>query len=447
MAQPGTNREVISVDPPNARVKTYGGEITIPIMSLSKMELCKACSIQFPKDEYPGRTWPWYSMPDMQDALLTNTCPDPKGRDDIQLRDPNAPATEKQQAFIRSLARKAGINANAVTTMGEASAEIKRLQDFINAPRPKQLQGNIPQPTPIAISQIETPNVDLSEVNERIAKVEAKVGAVATLINDMRPQIHEIHVPDREVIKLEGRQHAVFERYLEMLGAGLNVYLIGPPATGKSFMMEQAAKALSLPFFPISVSPDMDSTEFFGYRDGNGAFHDTGYSKAFRDGGFCGIDEMDHAHGGIATKLNNSIANGVVEFGGETIYRHKDNVVGASANTLGRGATKAFINANELSPATRNRFTFLYVDYDEVLETEIAMAVYNHEDTDAWLRIVRTYRRNAFEANFSKVYFTPRDSDKGARLLKVGWSIADVHDVVIKAQLTTDEIAKLGYGA
>ena len=421
-----------------------GTEYDVAPYELSQMELTKACKQLFPSNQYPGRTWPWYKTAEMVYALESGTCPAPRNQ---QMRDPSKPATDAQRNYIRGLAKKAEVEANPVSTMGEAHAEIERLKGLLGEEsEPSESETPTPRVDPLPAPSYPTDRYDHSKLERDIESALTRITALTHVISDMRPQVHEIHVPDKPKVEIEGRQHPMFSELLEMIGAGVNVYLIGPPGTGKSFMVESGAKAMGIPFSYDACAPDMDSTALFGYRDGSGTYHKTTYFRAYTDGGWHNLDEGDKLNGAIATGLNNGIANGSSSFGGSMFKRHADNIITICANTYGTGGTKAHIHSLPLDPATLNRFTYLFIDYDEALENEITYAIYDGPETETWLRMVRTYRRNAQSENFTKLPFTYRNSMDGAKLLRIGWDIDRVRSRRLDAGLSTDEVSKLSAG-
>jgi hypothetical protein len=457
MPEPGTNREIrhsVLNDQWEYRNGPNHEWRGLEIQAMSKMELCKACGIKFPKADYPGRVWPHYTTQEMVTALTTGVCPEPK---QLKIKDEDAPATDKQKQYIRKLNAQVPfpdrMTIPSDMTMGQASETIQRLQDRLAKNKVPEIE---PIPNPIPSWTKPVPLESDPELERRVASVEKavlsndadishlneKVSAVASLINDLRPQVTEIHIPAHEPVRIEGRQHKQFDKLVRLLGEGLNVFLVGPPGTGKSHMCEQAAIALGLNFGSEPCDPSMSPTALFGYRDANGNLNRTPYMDSFDHGGVFLLDEMDKCHPGVLSKINGGIANKVSGFPDGMHRAHADWRVVAAANTWGNGAIKGHESAMSLDKATKNRFVKLFVGYDEVLELELALAQYNDPKVHDWVMIVRKYRKAAMELGIIE-YFTPRNSIDGARMLRAGFTMDEVKEMSIVADLSTESARKL----
>jgi hypothetical protein len=122
---------------------------------------------------------------------------------------------------------------------------------------------------------------------------------------------------------------------------------------------------------------------------------------------------------------------------------HKDARYICNGNTWGKeGPVKGHESAMKLDGATRNRFVKIWIDYDESLETELALAQYDHADTHKWLALVRKYRQANKDLGMNE-YFTPRNSIDGARMLRIGFSLAEVTEMSLTADLSPESARKL----
>lgn len=184
---------------------------------------------------------------------------------------------------------------------------------------------------------------------------------IAALLNEW-PSI-----PDGEAV------HSAFADLLLLLDAGLPVWLQGPPGTGKSTMAEQAARALSTTFHPLSCHEMMTRTDLFGYRDAAGNDHRTPLWDAYENGGVFLLDEVDNGNPNLLAALNSAMSNGHCVFGSGTVVpRHPDFRVIATANTAGLGPEAGYIGRNGVDLATRDRFVTVLVPIDPVLEAALA---------------------------------------------------------------------------
>jgi hypothetical protein len=72
-----------------------------------------------------------------------------------------------------------------------------------------------------------------------------------------------------------------------------------------------------------------------------------------------------------------------------------------------------YVGRNQIDGATRNRFAFIVVDYDENLESALC-------DNTEWLNLVRRVRKAVLDLN-EKVIVSPRASICGARDIALGF--------------------------
>jgi hypothetical protein len=222
-----------------------------------------------------------------------------------------------------------------------------------------------------------------------------------------------------KVGKVEGVTHQMFPKVLAAVQRGVNVYLPGPPGTGKSHMVQQVAEALDIPFGVTSFSPMSTESKLLGFRSATGDTVRTVWRDRYEFGGGMLMDELDNANGAVIAVLNGGLANGFMEFPDGVVDRHKDFVCIATANTLGTGPTAEFAGRQKLDPATLNRFVKIFIDTDESMEDSIVRGMLGDTTADAWLKKVRHVRRAVADLRI-KHFVTMRDSINGARLIAPG---------------------------
>lgn len=170
-----------------------------------------------------------------------------------------------------------------------------------------------------------------------------------------------------EIREFEGKAHKQLAKVVNLLNAGINVYLYGPAGTGKTHLCKQAAAALGVPFF--SDQKICNEFQITGFVDASGKFQETEFYRAFTTGGLYMLDEFDASDPCAAVVLNLALANGYFTFPGVgRVEAHKDFRVIAAGNTIGRGATMEYEGRNCLDGATLDRFAVLPVGYDEEIE-------------------------------------------------------------------------------
>lgn len=268
----------------------------------------------------------------------------------------------------------------------------------------------------------------LDETRVREIAEEVALSAVSLVA---APVIHMITVGDRPSKEVDGPVHAKFADVVKIVGAGLHAYLVGGPGTGKTTLCGQVADALSLPFGMIPCDPTMPASKLFGFVDAGGQYRPTVFRDIYENGGVFLFDELDNAHPGIIASINGAIANGHCAFPDGMVKRHADFRCVAAANTLGTGATRAFVGRNQLDAATLDRFVTVVVEIDEGLEESLTRAQLEDQMlAGMWLEKIRTWRRRAAEHNL-QVIISPRASIEGATLLRVGFGIEEVAEMKV----------------
>ena len=119
------------------------------------------------------------------------------------------------------------------------------------------------------------------------------------------PQIHEIKVPELPKWETQEVLHEKFDSILHILTDKRHgrdgVYLCGPAGTGKSYIAQQAAKALNVPYYESNSVTD--ETKITGFIDANGRYHETEFYRAFVNGGVFLLDELDASLPEVLTLL------------------------------------------------------------------------------------------------------------------------------------------------
>lgn len=220
----------------------------------------------------------------------------------------------------------------------------------------------------------------------------------------------------------------------DLAGHRINAWLAGPAGSGKTTAARMAADALGLTFGPMGAMSQ--AHELLGFVDANGTFHETPFTRAYRNGGVCLLDELDSGDASILLLLNGPLDNGLLTLPtGEVIARHPDFVCIGAANTWGSGATAEYVGRNRLDGAFLDRFAGLDWDYDEALETALA-------GNAVWSGRVQSARRRAAAAGL-KVLITPRSSTRGAALIRQGLAADAVARMTYLKGLTAAQICQV----
>jgi len=272
-----------------------------------------------------------------------------------------------------------------------------------------------------------TPELDVDEVR-RIAREEAQAAQAGAV----RPV--EVRVPGKAPV-LVGVQHAQFDTLLQMIGADVPVYMVGPAGSGKTYSAESAALALSLPYYCQSVCQQTTASYLIGYMDANGRYVSSLFRQAFEGGGVYLLDEIDAGNPNVLCMLNAAISNGICAFPDGMIKRHGDFRLIAAANTYGTGANRKYVGRNQLDAASLDRYAYLDWQYDEALETAIC-------PNRQWGAFVQAVRHAAAELEL-QVVISPRASLNGAKLLAAGMDAEAVAKAVVFKGMDSDTARKL----
>lgn len=163
-------------------------------------------------------------------------------------------------------------------------------------------------------------------------------------------------------------EHEMLATVLKYVSAGLNVALVGPAGTGKSYMARQVAAKLEKDFYVNGAM--MSKYDLIGFVDAGGVYHGTPAYQAFTTGGVHCFDELDA-----------SAPDAVVSFNGMTddqpFYtfpngqhnQHEDYVAIACMNTYGNGATADYVGRYKQDAASMSRFVKVYIGYDARVES------------------------------------------------------------------------------
>lgn len=278
------------------------------------------------------------------------------------------------------------------------------------------------------------PKVDRDEI-AKLVRAE-----VASTIFPTRTVIEKASGEQKEV---EGDTHAKLADVTMALMAGEHVLMVGPAGTGKSTIAAQAAKALDLDEYSISLSPQTPASQLVGYMQATGDYVPTLFRKAFEDGGVFHFDEMDNAHPSVLAVINAALANGKMAFPDKMVHRHENFRAVASANTYGRGADRAYVGRQAIDAATLDRFSVVTIEVDEALENALCHASGLEVDqVTRVLKFVRRVRKNAEDLKLP-IVVSPRASVGMCRLLRAGYSWEAAVDSRVRRGMSDAEWKKI----
>jgi len=296
---------------------------------------------------------------------------------------------------------------------------------------------------PTTMQPVKPVNGDLASIIANAVSQYIQIPQQETVINEDRIiELIKQHAPIKHIEvsvngntnKLEGLVHFQFEKVLKCIAAKVNTMLVGEAGSGKTTIVHNAAQALNIPFYCMSVGAQTTKSDIMGYCDANGVYRSSIFRLAYENGGVFCLDEIDAGNANVITCLNSALSNGVCGFPDGMITKHADFVCVATANTFGTGASRSYVGRNQLDKATLDRFkATVEIFYDEELERKIA-------GNDNWVNIVQSIRA---ALKGEREVISPRASIEGAKLLKQGFSIDEVIEMSITASMSDDMKAKV----
>lgn len=247
--------------------------------------------------------------------------------------------------------------------------------------------------------------------------------AVIELINKHAPVKRiEVATTSGATVAIDGVLHECFERALNILSVGNDLYFYGRSGAGKSHTSRQLAKALDVPFF--SQGSILAKFEALGSLTANG------YNKSVirqwleSDGGLLCIDEIDGScPRALVTIMSIFDENGRLTFpDGETLERTEKHRIVLTANTVGAGANAQYNGRARLDKATLNRFVYIEHDYSKQVEDSIADKVI--------VQFGRALRKEVEKKGLDGALITPRTFKQAQKVYASNLDIAMKKDLM-----------------
>lgn len=175
-----------------------------------------------------------------------------------------------------------------------------------------------------------------------------------------------------------------------------NPYLIGPSGCGKTYLVEQIASLIGVEF--IDIGYINEEYDIIGFQTASGGYNYPAFYRAYKYGGIVFCDEFDNSNSRAAVKLNSFMSGGKNASycfpNGERVMRHPNFRIIAAGNTAGSGADRNYSTREKIEESVQQRFTAMYVSYDNRLEKLILadypmwfdFAVQFRNATDKWSR-------------------------------------------------------------
>lgn len=287
----------------------------------------------------------------------------------------------------------------------------------------------------------------LGSISEQVTQeIEARVDSEFTEFKKVAQQNAKLDVTINNIENVvTGLRHNQLEELIRITALRLPILMVGMAGTGKTFSAEQAATALGLPFYTMSVGAQTSKSDIIGYMNANGGYVRTMFREAYENGGVFLMDEIDAGNANVLIQINAALSNGVTAFPDTMIKRHKDFVFIASANTFGTGMNRQYVGRNQLDAATLDRFTVVEWNIDNVLEEKLSVGDHGKK----WFEAVKA-ARYFIQKHSIRALITPRATEKGSLLLHNGFHIDKVIPAVLLGSVPDDkksEITKIAKDA
>lgn len=342
----------------------------------------------------------------------------------------------------------------ARTSKGDYAAKLARFGDQAqvdSALLTAQGAGRVASPA-VATPMLGEAGAQLAALIQQLAGSsvnEAKVREiVADAVKDVAPRALTIIRPDAPAVTLPADElrHAVFDKALKLVAAGVNVMLKGPAACGKTHLAEQMARALGRNYGTLHCTAGASEAQLLGYLLPSGAsgafeFHPAQFATMYETGNSLFLlDEGDNGDANMLGILNGALSNGhlhIPQSLGKPVFKRGEHVgIMMACNTFGTGADAVYVGRNALDAATLSRFYVLEMDYDRNLERALAG---KHLGLLEWVWQVR---EKADALKLRRVVST-RMIQFGRAAIEAGLPLAEVKRDLL-AGWTRDEISKTG---
>ena len=174
-------------------------------------------------------------------------------------------------------------------------------------------------------------------------------------------------------------RHKLYPYIRTLIEAGVPVYLKGPSQAGKSFVLAQVARDLSMPFRQIPLTAGASTSWLLGTWTPQG-WVEAGFPAIYTGGGVFLFDEIDAGDPNMLIVVNNAVSNDTLDNprNGEVLRKSPLFRPVAAGNTWGTGATSQYTGRARMDGATLERFRCgrVEVDYDPDMQEQIGDAAF-----------------------------------------------------------------------
>jgi len=227
-------------------------------------------------------------------------------------------------------------------------------------------------------------------------------------------------------------QHEKQKEVETLLNNKIPVLLEGPSGSGKTTILMNAAKNAKRPYSFISGTRQTTVSHIIGFMNVNGEYSSTPFRKAYTEGHYFNIDEIDAMDSNVLL-IFNSLENDIMYFpDGYSEPPHKDFRFMATANP--QDMHHSYVGRNKIDAATLDRFDEVTVDRDSKLESSLV-----DEETLMYIDLLR----QAVEKTNTPVVISMRDSMRYQKRKDLGLIEGFVKKLVRNHEVAEDEFNRL----
>lgn len=177
-------------------------------------------------------------------------------------------------------------------------------------------------------------------------------------------------------IHVDHMAHPIYEDAMKTLLLSKKLMLVGHAGTGKTYMVQEFAKSLNLPFYKYSCSRDSSVHDLLGYKQpASETYLQTTFLNCYENGGIFLVDEYDAMSGDMSLFFNgvadNSTSISVPHRDEKPIaMKHPDFYIVMCGNTWGNGSQDfSGRDFQDMALMDRFRLSKFFVNYHKPLET------------------------------------------------------------------------------
>ena len=325
-------------------------------------------------------------------------------------------------AKVKDLATHAGQTATGARQRADSASS--RLDTF--EPDVTKKLTSLGKETVTLFNQDKAIEQSVKDLEDKLTDQIKKVGAM-----QMTVTVTQAPSPVQPTVTINNA-HPALGVVLEGINKGLrNFYLWGPAGSGKSTLARQVAEALGFDIGAQSFTADSSEMSLLGFMAADGVTYNASLLREYwgRQAVFL-ADELDNLADNVAVVINDGLANGKIKFPDGVLQRHPDQVTIGTGNTNMGGATSGYGARVRQDGATRQRWQFIHVGYDEHLEETLCRAI-DSKVTDEFLPWFRQVRKFAIDNVLPTSFIvSPREAIYHTQWFKGGTNVASLESIL-----------------